>query len=232
MKVLVWGLGDQYSVLEPMLQLRGVDLVVGIDDTGKNPVSPPFEVITVTELSTALNVAKPLQVSHFIVSVANPYGFTRVNLSQFLTSHFEPLSLVHPSSWISQTARIGVGTQLMPHAVVHERAHVGDWVIINTRALVEHHCEIDDGVEVGPGATICGRVAVGKHSWIGAGATVLPRVKIGENAIIGAGTVVTRDVEPGWVVVGNPGHRVEMSALEWDRRRGEEELRLGSQLGK
>ena len=40
---------------------------------------------------------------------------------------------------------------------------------------------------------------------IGANATILAGLRIGENAMIGAGSVITKDVQPGTIVVGNPG---------------------------
>ena len=49
-----------------------------------------------------------------------------------------------------------------------------------------------------------GDVTVGPDVWIGRGATILSGVTIGAGAVIAAYAVVTRDVEPYWMVAGNP----------------------------
>lgn len=48
------------------------------------------------------------------------------------------------------------------------------------------------------------RVTIGNDVWVGRAAIVLPGRTIGDGAIVAAGAVVTRDVEPYWIVGGNP----------------------------
>lgn len=50
-------------------------------------------------------------------------------------------------------------------------------------------------------------IYVGKHAWIGARATIGPGVSIGDYAVLGAASVAFRDLEPGWIYVGNPARK-------------------------
>jgi serine O-acetyltransferase len=47
---------------------------------------------------------------------------------------------------------------------------------------------------------------------VGAGAVILGAVRVGDDATIGANAVVLNDVEPGDMVVGNPGRSLRKMA--------------------
>lgn len=47
-------------------------------------------------------------------------------------------------------------------------------------------------------------VVIGNDVWIGLGATIMAGARIGDGAVIAARSMVTKDVEPYWIVGGNP----------------------------
>lgn len=51
-------------------------------------------------------------------------------------------------------------------------------------------------------------ITVGEDAWIAADAFVGPGVNIGAGAVVGARAVAMKDVEDGWIVVGNPARPV------------------------
>lgn len=112
--------------------------------------------------------------------------------------------IVHPKTYISKTAKIREGAQILTGASVNTYAQIGEDSIINTRAIVEHDCKIGAHVHIASGAILGGAVRVGERSHIGMGAKVLQGVNIGRNATVGAGAVVTKDVGDGKTVVGIP----------------------------
>lgn len=113
-------------------------------------------------------------------------------------------AIIHPTAFVSKSASVGEGSQLLVNSVVNTEATIGSVSIINTGAKIDHECRIGSGVHIAPGATLCGCITVKDNAMIGAGAVVLPRLTIGYGAIVGAGAVVTKDVPDGAVVVGNP----------------------------
>jgi len=115
--------------------------------------------------------------------------------------------LVHASAIISQTAKIGQGSVVLPGAVINSCAQVGKAVICNSSSVIEHECNVGDYCHIAPGAVLAGNVQVGPYSFIGANAVVKQGLVIGANVVIGAGAVVTKDIESGWVVYGNPAKR-------------------------
>lgn len=117
---------------------------------------------------------------------------------------FEFPVLVHPKAYITKTAKLEEGVQILAGAIVNSHASIGRDSIINTRAIIEHDCRIGPHVHVATGAILGGGVTVGECSHIGMGSRVLQGVRIGRRATVGAGAVVTRDVKDGKTVVGVP----------------------------
>jgi UDP-perosamine 4-acetyltransferase len=129
----------------------------------------------------------------------------------------KPLTVMHPSSLLSEFAMVGAGCQLLPGAIVNAGAILGDNVIINSGAIVEHDCRVGSHVHVATGARLCGAVIVGDGAHIGAGATIKEGLKIGRNAIVGAGAVAIRDVPARAAVAGVPA--VLLRSIEQERER-------------
>lgn len=130
----------------------------------------------------------------------------RRKVTELILSQNEKLiSVIHPNTWVSDSAKIGSGTFISSGAQINAKGHIGKSVIINTGAVIEHECKIKDFVHVAPGAVLSGNVLVGQGSFIGANSVVKQGVTIGENVLIGAGSVVLEDIQSGSKVVGNPG---------------------------
>ena len=98
--------------------------------------------------------------------------------------------LFHPSSIISISAEIGVGTVVMAGAIIQAKASIGRHCIVNSGAQVDHGCQIADYVHIAPGAVLCGDVTVGEGAFIGAGAIIAQGVRIDPWSFIKAGSVV------------------------------------------
>jgi sugar O-acyltransferase (sialic acid O-acetyltransferase NeuD family) len=205
MKYLIWGVTGQAKVVRPILEAKGHQAALLVDD---NPeVSSPFadlpEVISGTEAERRL-AALP-EIEGFIVAIGGHRGEDRVRISADLQrSGRKALAAVHAQANVSATAMLGEGVQLLMGCCVSECARIGDFTILNTSASVDHDCELGVGVHIMPGATLAGEVRIEDFATIGSGAIVLPRVRIGTGAMVGAGAVVTKDVPAGATVVGVP----------------------------
>jgi sugar O-acyltransferase (sialic acid O-acetyltransferase NeuD family) len=128
-----------------------------------------------------------------------------------LSLGLEPLTVTHPTSYVSPSAKLGRGCQLLPGSIVHTRAALGENVIINSGAIVEHDCILGDHVHMATGAKIAGGVEVGSGTLIGIGASVRQGVRIGRDAIVGAGAAVVKDVPDNLVVAGVPARAHDRS---------------------
>jgi UDP-N-acetylbacillosamine N-acetyltransferase len=118
-------------------------------------------------------------------------------------------TLVHPDTSIGSSVQLGVGTLVMPRAVVNFGAAVQDGCIINTAAVVEHDCRVNAWVHLGPSSVLGGGVTIGEETLIGLGAKVMPNLTVCDHVTIGAGATVTRSIKQAGTYAGTPARRMK-----------------------
>ncbi|WP_433181511.1 acetyltransferase [Actinoallomurus sp. CA-150999] len=113
-------------------------------------------------------------------------------------------TLVHPTSWVSASSRVGPGSVLLAQVVLTASVRVGAHVAIMPHVTLTHDDVVADFVTIASGVRLAGGVHVGRGAYLGAGALVREGRTIGQGALVGMGAVVTRDVPAGEVWAGNP----------------------------
>ncbi len=103
-----------------------------------------------------------------------------------LSSGFELITLIHPTSVIGSDVTIGNGSVVMLGAIINAKSTIGDFA---------HIC---------PCVAIAGGSLVGERSWIGIGLSVIQNITIKPDITIGAGSVVVKDILEGSLAYGNP----------------------------
>ena len=129
-------------------------------------------------------------------------------LQKLASEYLKPKSVIHFSSLICSSSRIGTGVVVCPGVVVTADCIIGDFVTLNLNVTVGHDTIIGEFSTVSPGANISGNVTIGKNCYIGTGAVIREKITVGDNAVVGAGAVVVKDVPPNIMVVGNPAKRL------------------------
>jgi sugar O-acyltransferase (sialic acid O-acetyltransferase NeuD family) len=118
------------------------------------------------------------------------------------------VSLIDPTSFVSRTARIGVGCVLYPHCFVGLNARIGNHVFCLGGSIINHDCVLEDRVVVASGVSLAGSVHVEADCYLGQACSVRQLLRVGQGSLIGMGSVVLRDVPPHSVVVGNPARKL------------------------
>lgn len=210
---IIWGSAGHAKVLSETIDLCG-GRVIALFDNRKVPSA--IEGVPVYYGEYAFNawmkkIIKPHKLSG-LVAIGGGNGCDRL-LIQKLFHKFDInlFPLIHPKAVVSDSAVIGLGSQVLANTVVAAEVVVGEAGIVNHNATVDHECILGKGVHIAPGAILCGCVIVGDNVFIGAGSIILPRIKIGSNSIVGAGAVVTKDVPSGVTVVGNPARQIKIN---------------------
>ncbi len=116
----------------------------------------------------------------------------------------EFVNLIHPSSYVSRSARLDYGLQVEQLTTIAACARIGFGVNIKRNCNIGHHCHLEDFVTINPGVTMSSFVRVGKKTMIGSGSVIKDNISIGSNSVIGVGSVVVKDIPSDCVAFGNP----------------------------
>lgn len=146
--------------------------------------------------------------SKFLVAIGENALRQRLT-ERLLAQGAEFATVVAASAYVSPSARLGVGTVVMPMATIGALAEIGDGCIVNTAASIDHDGHLQAYAHVAPGCHLAGNVHVGAGAFLGVGASVIPDITIGEWAVIGAGTTVIRDIPARTKWVGCPARQIE-----------------------
>ena len=139
------------------------------------------------------------------VSIAIAASHIRQTLAEKCAAANIPLIEVRAASVLQMDeVVIEEGACLSPFVTLTSNIRIGRCFHANLYSYVEHDCIIGDFVTFAPGAKVNGNVIIGDHAYIGSGAIIRQGLTIGAGAVVGMGAVVTRDVPPGFTVVGNP----------------------------
>jgi len=203
--VFLWGGRQKANIVQTMVSRNGDIVSLIFDDQLEKPDFDSPSPFT-SNIDEAESLARDC--THFVVCIGD--GRLRLEKSHYCQNSLElaPYALIHETAFVSDTATLGFGAQLMAGAIIGEFVEIGNCCIVNTGAQIDHNCEIGDGVHFMGGATLAGNVRVGNFVDIGTNATILPDIKIGDGAFVGAGAVVTKDVAPNTVVTGVPARQV------------------------
>ncbi len=149
----------------------------------------------------------PLEGELLLVSIGDPVIKQRaVTALRARGARFA--SVVHPSSVVARSARLGEGVVICPLAMVSADARIGDFVAVNAMSSIGHDVRIGDFSTLSAHVDLTGQVQVGECCFFGSGARALPGVRIGERARIGAGAVVMRHVQPEATMYAAPAKKL------------------------
>jgi sugar O-acyltransferase (sialic acid O-acetyltransferase NeuD family) len=212
--MVFWGASGQARVLRECMKESGIRLVA-LFDNDEHTTSPFGDVPLyhgVSGFESWMRNRSGDGPTGCLVAIGGEKGKDRLEIQQYLEGQgLIPLVAKHPTAFVADNVRIGVGSQILAKAAVCVQTIMGRGCIINTGAIVDHECCIGDGVHIGPGAHLAGGVKVEKYSTIHTGATVLPKKIIGQGSVVGAGAVVIEDVPSYTIVVGNPAKIIKSS---------------------
>ena len=113
---------------------------------------------------------------------------------ELMSLDIELVSLISPTAYVSASAEIAVGVNIMHHALININVRIGENTIINSQSLVEHDSFIGSHCHISTGVKINGGVNIGNNTFIGSGTVIHEGITIGNDVIVGAGSIIDRNL--------------------------------------
>lgn len=192
--IYIYGASGHGLVVADIAKANGYKNIIFIDD-GKNN----YQCFDDIKEHTTIDIALGIGDNHIRAKI----------FKKLIQHNFNIVTLIHPSSIISTTAKIEKGTIIMPNVVINAQAKIGNACILNTSCIIEHECEIDDFVHISPNVSLAGNVKVNEFTHIGINSCSIQGISIGKNCIIGAGSTITKDIMSNKKAFGTPCKVIE-----------------------
>ena len=143
MTLLIIGAGGHGHVAAEVAEACGYDKIDFLDD---NPGEGVVGSIEGLELWIG-------EYDQYFVGIGSN-EFRRHLIGRLEKSGVQIATLIHPTAYISKSAKIGVGSIIAPKAIVNTHSVIGKGCILSVGAVVDHDVVIEDFVHVNAG-TIC-----------------------------------------------------------------------------
>ena len=187
----------------PMLALAGHRFAGFIDDTNGPMQDTGHALPQLGHISAFQSNPEHL----LVLAIGSPHAKAKIT-HDLLSRGARFATLLHPSAWVSASARIGRGSVVSVFADISANAVLGDFSLLNGYSSVGHDVHLGDCSTLSGYVDLTGAVQVGRECFFGSGARVLPKVVIGAHCMIGAGAVVVRSVPDGATLYAAPARRL------------------------
>jgi UDP-N-acetylbacillosamine N-acetyltransferase len=124
---------------------------------------------------------------------------------------FMPLKLVHPTAYISPSAKILDGAIVGPKTILSPGCIIKKNVLLNSGSQIGHHSVIGESTIISTGAIINGNVTIGSVCFIGSNSTVMQNLKISNFSKVSANSALYNDLKSKHIAHGNPAKQQKLN---------------------
>lgn len=160
-KLLIIGAGGHGKVVAEVAQDCGYEEIAFLDDNSPDAIGKTDEIECFVE-----------QYKEAFIGIGN--NELRQNmLKRLKQAGYHIPMLVHPTAYVSKTAKIGAGTVVEPKAIVNTETVIGMGCIISVGAIVDHNVVLKDCVHVNAGAIVNAGAVVENRQKLESGEVIL-----------------------------------------------------------
>ena len=125
-----------------------------------------YNRISFIDNSSSLAIGKTDELELFLGDYANAFvaignSSIRLKILDDLDElGYQLVTLIHPTAYVSPSAKIGGGCIVEPNAVVHSNVSIGSGCLISAGAVINHNAIVEDGCHIDCNATVSARSVV------------------------------------------------------------------------
>lgn len=198
-KVIVVGAGGHAAEIDDYVQFfnelqtvpsHKLNIVGYIDDNPKSYERYKFNAPylgNIKEHKVQKNV-------NYMIAIAN-IKFRKPVIEALLDQGAVFLTFIHPSSFVSKSSSIGIGSVIAPNVNIGPNVQIGKYNMINARASIGHDTIVGDYNFITPNVCFSGNTIVGNENMFGINAATIPNIIIGNNNTIAAGMVLDKNIK-------------------------------------
>lgn len=138
-------------------------------------------------------------------------------VDRFLNEGARFASFIHPSSSISESARVGTGVVVAPYANLGPNVQIGDFTLVNARSSVAHDSVVGRYNILCPNVCFSAFTEVGDENLFGINSATIPDIHVGNRNRIAAGMILDKDVSDDSVVF----HRFREKVIAIPKKRAD-----------
>lgn len=116
----------------------------------------------------------------------------------------EFISIIHPTSKVNKTAKIGGGTIITAYSLISDNVTLGKHVMVQSFSNIGHDAVIENYASIGAYVFLGGYARVGEMSTMHTRSSIIPHKSVGNNCVVGIGSVVMRKYKDSVHLFGNP----------------------------
>lgn len=199
-KIIVIGAGGHAAELDEYIQFinstgKQFEIVGFLDD---NPDSYTRYQFSAKYLGT-IGGHRVDPACRYVMGIANMNYRKRI-VDRFLNEKAGFATIIHPTAYVSPTAKIGSGVVIAPYVNLGPNAEVGNFTLLNARVSVGHDTKLGEHNFISPNVSFSGFSVVGNENLFGINSATIPGIKVGDKNKIAAGMVLDKPVESDQVV--------------------------------
>ncbi len=205
LRVIVIGAGDGGKIVAELLSIdpAGYELAGFVDDNknlwGKEMAGG--RVLGGTD--QIQNLSRQNIFDRIVISITSNMAVRKKLFEKYRDLGFKFINIVHPSVYVSPSARIGQSNLIYGMVYIGTETRIGDNNLISAHSSIDHHNVVGSHNLFGPGCLTSGDVTIGDNCIFGAGVGMEPHLKIGNNSKIASGLAITSHVPDGTVLKGH-----------------------------
>lgn len=195
------------------LSLEVLDLITDIYKTTNFNIDESvffIDTLNKNEFHQGLKIVTPDEVDFSITEIIMAIGDSnmREKIVDSLPKEATYANLIHPSSYVSPSARLGTDVIISHCCVVSSNVSVGSHSLLNYHTGIGHETVLNDFFTSAPGVKISGNCRIGKNVSFGTNACCVQGIKVEDKIKVGIGSVVMNNLLKPGTYMFNPSKKI------------------------